>query len=85
MQLSDACQMPQQTSDRHLTIVWRLSDRKHQTNSNCLAETVTVNQLNFACDLISRISRFWQIREIKMRKQYCRACSLVSTAEREIN
>ena len=27
----------------------------------------TVNQLNSACDLISRISRFWQIRKIKMQ------------------
>ncbi len=35
----------------------------------------TVNQLNLACDLISRI---WQICKIKMRKIYCRACSLVS-------
>ncbi len=34
-----------------------------------------VNQLNFACDLISR---FLQIRQIKFRKLYCRACSLGS-------
>ena len=27
-------------SDRHLIIVLRLSDKEHQTNSNCLAETV---------------------------------------------
>ena len=41
-------------------------------------EPFTVNQLNFACNLFSRISRFWQIRKIKMRTLYCRACSLVS-------
>ncbi len=28
------------TSDRHLALVWQSSDREHQTNSNCLAETV---------------------------------------------
>ncbi len=38
----------------------------------------TVNQLNFACDLISRISRFWQIRKIKLHAKYCGACSLLS-------
>ncbi len=33
-------QMSGGPSDRHLTIVWRLSDKDHRTNSNRLAETV---------------------------------------------
>ncbi len=43
----------------------------------------TVNQLNFACDLISRISQFWQIRKIKIEenwqsaKFYCNKIKLI--------
>ena len=37
--------------------------RYHQRN--------TVNELYFTCDLILRISRFWQIRKIKLHAKYC--------------
>ncbi len=39
------------TYDRHLKIVWRLSDREHQTNSNRLAETM---------EYLSILTRLWE-------------------------
>ncbi len=44
---SGSWQMSGETSDRHLAIVWQSSDREHQTNRNCLAETVVYMHCKF--------------------------------------